>query len=122
MGDTRALASIAVTRCNILSYQGKDAQALEVGEAALESFPDTLEFSDARVSLMGNLGVYAMELNRYELAEEYLLKTMELAEKIGNESTLAKARQTALYLRRSCTMPSWSCTGAVGSMNRCCPI
>ena len=98
MGDTRALASIAVTRCNILSYQGKDAQALEVGEAALESFPDTLEFSDARVSLMGNLGVYAMELNRYELAEEYLLKTMELAEKIGNESTLAKARLTLIKI------------------------
>ena len=59
--------------------------------------PDT-NLLPISVSLLGNMGFYAVELKEYDRALKYLQQVIPIAEKLGQEGTVLKARDSLIRL------------------------
>lgn len=97
IGNLVETGSMQINRANALFVQGRCQEALDAIRDFYAQLPEEDPSLGAlRLSMLGNMGAYAVELKEYDLAEKYLLETIAGAEKAGQETTLFKARMSLI--------------------------
>ena len=90
-GDQQELGTTLLNKCNAFYLNGKVKEALEAAERYYESVKNNRNMLSSIVSICGNIGIYATELELYDKAEKYLTDAIEISKLIGAEGTLANA-------------------------------
>ena len=82
------LSIIVLNRCNAMSYKGDFKAALSSAEEWYAKIEGNEELISHSVTLLGNIGYYALECEEYDKAEDYLTRSIAMAKKHGFESIL----------------------------------
>lgn len=99
LGETREAANVMLNKCNALSFSGDNRAALETAAACRDQLPaDREDLRDIRLSMLSNMGAYALSLGEYAAAEDYLLQAVREAEALGRESSLVRSRFSLIRL------------------------
>lgn len=96
--NTHEVCSNVIIKCNALYLADRDQEAFDTLCAYYEQF--RTEHSDDRYipSMLGNLGLYATSLKRYEDAQRYLLDAVKISKEKHQESSLYNAYSTLISL------------------------
>ena len=99
LGDKLEAGNVIMNQCNALSLKGDYRGALETARNTLEQLPsDEEKLAGLRVSLLSNMGAYAVQLEEYAEAEVYLRRSVVDGEALGKSSTAIKSNSALIHI------------------------
>lgn len=100
LSDTFEAGNVLMNRCNALLLSGDARAALASAGKYYDQNAGDPSLTRICVTIRGNMGRYAIDLQEYDTAEKYLIETIAQAKKSGLESTLFNAYHTLTDLYR----------------------
>lgn len=91
LSDSRAFTMTQINKFNALRKKGETKKALELAEELYGQIADDENMSINAAELLGNMGSYAIDLQLYDKAEEYLLLAINKSKSLEQESILSTA-------------------------------
>lgn len=99
LGDKLEAGNVIMNQCNALSLKGDYRGALETAKNTLEQLPpDEERLAGLRISLLSNIGAYAVQLKDYAEAEVYLRRSVVDGEALGKSSTVIKSNSALIHI------------------------
>ena len=99
LGNVRETCTVLLNKCNALSFSGDYRAALETARAARDQLPtDQKNLAGLRASFLSNMGAYAMQMELYSEAENYLLQSIAEAEALEQNSTIIRSNYSLIQI------------------------
>ncbi|MBR5273356.1 MAG: DUF4062 domain-containing protein [Clostridia bacterium] len=98
LGNESEAASVMLNKSNALSARGDKRGAFECSKNCYDQNKDKPELEPICLKLLGNMGIYAMDIGDYDVAEKYMMETLERSSKCGQESTMLNTYNALISL------------------------
>ncbi|MBR6825831.1 MAG: DUF4062 domain-containing protein, partial [Oscillospiraceae bacterium] len=105
LSDIREAATVYLNRGNALSLSGRNIEAMQTLKEYSEKLRGKPALESHYARFLGNIGVFALNLKEYAIAEEHLQEGIALCKKIGQEASLVLAYNTLFEVYKQSDRP-----------------